>query len=119
MHLVYKSSGLVKIEIFKDETEVQAVQIEKIKNLEDYRFNTVLEDFTLSDLAPGYYKIRVSVQDDTGQKLLSREKPFLVSPVSGLPRPWINSIIHLPIHDPSYLMQIGNQLMNKEDLRML
>ena len=110
-----KNKSIVKIEIFKDETEVQAVQIEKIKNLEDYRFNTVLEDFTLSDLAPGYYKIRVSVQDDTGQILLSREKPFLISPVSGLPRPWINSIIHLPIHDPSYLMQIGNQLMNKED----
>lgn len=72
-----------------------------------------LEVFPLEKLVPGYYKIRVALLDAGGAEIQAQEKPFEISPVGYLPRPWI--VAHSQVEGgPAQVSHIlGLQLLNK------
>jgi GWxTD domain-containing protein len=74
------------------------------------------EEFPLADLSPGYYTVKVTLADQAKKETLSREAQFMISPMPGLPRPWILSLSQPAPDDPSYINMLGNQYLNKKDL---
>jgi len=74
-----------------------------------------LEEFSLANLGPAYYKIRVSLRDQAGNEVLFQEKDFVITYLTALPRPWVLSIPQPPSKDPMYANILGNQYLNKKD----
>jgi tetratricopeptide (TPR) repeat protein len=87
------------------------------KALKDYPNALHLtEEFSLADLSPGYYSLRVTLTDPAKKESLSKEAPFMISPMTGLPRPWVLSLSQPAPDDPSYIHMRGNQYFKKKDL---
>jgi len=89
-----------------------------IKNIKEYPDSTdFLEEFPLANLSPANYKIKVSLFNKNKDEILFEQSNFYISPLAFLPRPWILSIPMSSSDDPSYLNILGNQFLNKKDIK--
>jgi tetratricopeptide (TPR) repeat protein len=75
------------------------------------QFPNVLERFPLPGLAPANYTARVTLLSDRGMALAADEAPFYISPVAGLPRPWVLSLPQPSSAAPQYWNDLGNQYL--------
>jgi len=101
-----RERGFLEYEILKEEQVV----VETKKKIADYpTAPDFLEEFSLSSLSPAYYKIRVNLYNETGEKIAARESQFYISPQAYLPRPWVLSLPQPPVQDPVYANIMGNQ----------
>jgi len=73
------------------------------------------EEFSLVQLGPAYYKIKVSLHDQAGNEVLFEQKDFVITYLPALPRPWVLSIPQPPSEDFMYVNILGNQYLNKKD----
>lgn len=121
LYLYYKLQGLspeqqqhsiIKYTILKD----QEVILNRSKKLADYTSKTnILEEFSLQDLKPAYYSIRVSLNEDN-RSLAMQETNFYISPLSNLSRPWVVSLSNET--DSAIILNIiGNQYLNKKEYK--
>jgi GWxTD domain-containing protein len=102
------NQGAVKFAINKDGQELST----KIKSLKEFDRHNILEELPLSNLPSGFYKIRASILDGEQKEVLTASQDFEVSPLAGLPRPWIISKVMPASHDVEYTYILGNQLSN-------
>lgn len=77
-----------------------------------------LKDISLSDLTPAYYKIRISLLDQSQAEVLSENADFYITHAPSLARPWILSFPVSSTEDPAYMNILGNQHLNKKNLDM-
>jgi len=107
-----KENSSLEISIFKGEEKFRSRQ----KHLKEYEsFDFFLDEFSLQDFPPAYYKIRVSLFDNKAKEILFEEDHFFVSPLATLPRSWINFSSLPPSKNPIYNFVLGEQLLNKKD----
>ncbi len=109
-----KKEGSLRYIFFRDEKEFKVQK--KTLNISPPR-DFFLEDFSLADFPPGYYRVEVSLCDQNGNAVLREESPFSVSPASALPRPWLTATLHLPSSDPGYIYIQGRQWESKGNLK--
>jgi len=76
----------------------------------------IIEEFSLEELSPDYYQLRVSLLDSKKQKIAFQEEDFLISSFPQIPRPWVLSIPQPPSIDPLYLNILGKQWFQKGQL---
>lgn len=107
-----KEKGSLEIVIYKGEEKFRS-QHKALREYESLDF--FLEEFSLVDFPPAYYKVRVSFFDEDENEILFKESQFSISTVASLPRPWINSIVHTSSDDPGYFYVLGSQLFNKKE----
>jgi GWxTD domain-containing protein len=108
-----KKNGSLEIAIYKGEEKFQSHH----KQLKEYEsLDFFLDEFSLQDFPPAYYKIRVSLFDKDQKEVLFEENHFFVSPLATLPRPWISYSALPPSKDPIYNYVLGEQLLNKKDI---
>lgn len=61
-----------------------------------------LKRFPLRDYKAGYYKVQVSVADDTGNEILAEKDEFKISPLATIPRPWNYNKIYPHLNHPYF-----------------
>jgi tetratricopeptide (TPR) repeat protein len=106
------ASGSLEYAILKEGEKVFSAA----KTLKDYADPVnFLEEFSLVQLGPAYYKIKVSLRDQAGNEVLSEQKDFVITYLTALPRPWILSIPQPPSGNSMYANILGNQYLNKKD----
>jgi len=99
-------SGMITYSLLRDNEPI----VTREKSVADYPdMQNFLEEFTLSDLPPAHYKLRISLLDASRKIMLSESEMFYVSYSPNLPRPWLLSVPLAPSSDPSYANIIGNQ----------
>lgn len=72
----------------------------------------VVEEIPLAGFAPAAYQLRISLLDASGRELGARTQDFGITPMAGLPRPWIVSRVMPPSDDPEYAYILGAQSSN-------
>lgn len=104
--------GVLKFEFFKGNEQFTSLT----KEVGDYqdRINFT-EEFSLQKFTPGYYRIKVSLLDGD-QEVLSESENFEITPIAGLPRPWVYSRTLSPSSDPAYAFILGGQFFNKGEI---
>lgn len=103
-----RRGGSLRVEILRE----NAVARTQEKRLTDYpQFPDVLERFPLPGLAPANYAARVTLLSAQGQALAADEAPFYITPVAGLPRPWVLSLPQPSSAAPQYWNDLGNQYL--------
>jgi GWxTD domain-containing protein len=103
-----RQRGKLKYEIFKEEEPVYSVE-EKLSDYPD-KLNCV-EEFSMEDFLPAYYRIRVSLAD--GPDVLSAgEERFEVTSVASFPRPWNHSRSLAGSEESIYPLMLGRQYVN-------
>ena len=108
-----KESGTLEYALFREDEKVRSF----VKNIKDYASQTnFFEEFSLADLVPANYKIKVSVLDKNQAVLLSEQSLFYITPMANLPRPWVLSLPKPPDNDPEIMNILGNQFFNKQDI---
>ncbi len=108
-----KESGTLEYDLFKEDVKVRSF----VKSIKDYPSQTnFFEELSLADLVPANYMIKVSLLDKNQAALLSEQSFFYISPMSGLPRPWVLSLPKPPDNDPEIINILGNQYFNKQDI---
>lgn len=108
-----QAGGVLEYTILKEAEKVQSVT----KELKEYPNRTsFLEEFSLANLAPANYKIKVALLGKGRQEIMAAEIPFYITPRTDLPRPWIVSTPQPSSDDPSYANILGNQYLNKQEL---
>ena len=75
------------------------------------------EPIPLAELPPSLFKIKVALLDASGQEAFSRDADFFVTLAPSLPRPFIMSLPLPASDDPMYDNIIGNQYLNRKDIR--
>ncbi len=75
----------------------------------------VWAEFPLYDFPPSYYELEVSLMDENGSQLAMQKENFSVSPVKGIPRPWIHTIVHESPGAAIYNLIYGQQYMNIDE----
>ena len=86
------------------------------KNIKEYPdIPDFLEEISLANFTPVYYKIRVSLFDKNQNELLFEEGNFYISHVPDLPRPWLLSLPMSSSEDPVCLNMLGTQYFNKKN----
>jgi len=108
-----RERGKLEYSILKDGNNVHSL-VKNIKDCPDRE--NFFEEFSLSDLPPAYYKIKVSLLDEGEKEILFEQSDFFISHLPSLPRPWILSIPQPSSEDPMYANILGNQLLNKKDM---
>jgi GWxTD domain-containing protein len=100
--------GSLQYGISKDGREVWS----RNKPLRDVRGIDVVEEIPLAGFAPAAYQLRISLLDASGRELGARTQDFGITPMAGLPRPWIVSRVMPPSDDPEYAYILGAQSSN-------
>jgi len=108
-----QAGGVLEYTILKETEKVQSVTKE-LK--EDPSRTSFLEEFSLANLTPANYKIKVALLGTGRQEIMAAEIPFYITPRTDLPRPWIVSTPQPSSNDPSYADILGNQYLNKQEL---
>ncbi|MDH5743881.1 MAG: tetratricopeptide repeat protein, partial [Candidatus Aminicenantes bacterium] len=86
-------------------------------DLKDYAHPTdILEEISLAEFPSADYTLKVTLQDQSGQVLAIRSQMFSISPISGFPRPYIQSKALPAVNDALNDFRIGSQLFNKGDI---
>lgn len=89
----------------------------KMKELKEYDSSEILiEEISLKEFKPAYYKLVVSVKDGQGNQILTKDSLFTVSAVASIPRPWSKMIIHAPSDNPVYSLILGEQYLRIQKL---
>jgi len=109
-----KKNGSLKIVLHKEEEVFKSLSNE----LNEYdSFDFFIEEFSLQEFPPAYYKIDVFLLDKENNEVLRKQDNFFVAPVEFIPRPWIYSTV-LPSSDsPFYPYKLGQQFFNKKDYK--
>jgi len=104
--------GMLKYEIFKENEQFSSLT----KRVNEYQDRSNFkEEFSLKEFSPGYYRIKVALLDGD-QEVLSESENFEVTPVAGLPRPWVYLRTLSPSSDPVYSFILGGQLFSKGEI---
>jgi tetratricopeptide (TPR) repeat protein len=104
-----RESGSLDYAIFRDAEKVRSVT----RAVKDYGDTMdFLEEFSLADLAPANYEIKVSLLDKNQAALLSEQTFFYISHMAAVPRPWVLSLTKPSDDDPEILDSLGVQLLN-------
>ena len=107
-----KETGTLEYTVFKEDEKLKSL----VKNVKDYPNRTdFFEEFSLADLAPAHYAIKVSLLDKNQAILVSEQSFFYITPQAALPRPWVLSLTKPPDDDPENTNILGNQYFNKQD----
>ena len=91
-------TGSLSLVISQDE-KATASQAEQIGDQTYF-----LRKFSLRDYKPGYYKLRVAVNDASGKEVFSKESEFNLSSLSAIPRPWNYNKIYPPLGHPYFAL---------------
>ncbi len=78
--------GSLTYVFYKEDTEVHTVTFPLSKYGDPLNF---MEVFPLQSFLPGYYQIRIVLQDTAGSELLTQKENFEIQPLEALPRPWV------------------------------
>ncbi len=105
-----RERGTLRINI-EDDDKVLKILRKKID--ENHGKNFFLEEFSLSDVPPGYYKIKASLLGEYDREIASEESHFSVSQFSTLPRPWVSYSVHASLNSPVYYSMLADQLFKK------
>jgi GWxTD domain-containing protein len=107
-----RSGGSLEYSILKEGEKV----LTATKLLQDYGNRTnFLEEFSLADLAPAYYRMRVVLRDQAAKEILVEQKDFVITHLPELARPWVLSIPQPSSENPVYDNILGVQYLNKKD----
>jgi len=109
-----KENGFLEYSIFKENEKIHSM-IKNIKESPD-KIN-FLEEFSLENLSPANYIIRVTLFNKDKQEILFEQSRFYITALAYLPRPWILSIPMPSSNDPVYLNILGTQFLNKKDIQ--
>ncbi len=109
-----KGTESVEITISKEDSIIHSIR----KNIDEYPdAPNFFEDIFLSDLKPGYYRIKAAFFETNRQEeTLYEETDFSISYAASIPRPWILSLPVSSVEDPLYQNILGNQYMNRNNL---
>ncbi|MFB0565570.1 MAG: GWxTD domain-containing protein [Candidatus Aminicenantaceae bacterium] len=105
-------NGSLEYAIFKGSEKVHSL-IKKIKEYPD-KIN-YLEEFSLANLSPANYKVKVSLLNRNRDEILFEQSYFYISFQAFLPRPWVLSFPMPSSDNPFYLNILGSQYLNKKD----
>jgi len=107
-----KESASLQYFVLKEDVEVTT----RKKNLNEYPdLTNIFEEFPLTNIPPGYYKIKVSLINENHEEIFSREAPFLITHLQYLSRPWVISMPMVLSEDPIFANILGNQFLNKNE----
>jgi GWxTD domain-containing protein len=106
------AKGSLKYQIFREDLESSSVThpLGKYQG----RLN-VIEVFPLGKFVPGYYKIKVTLLDETGIEIANQQEYFEISPVSSVPRPWVIAKAMIEPGEAHNNYMLGRQWLNKKD----
>lgn len=109
-----KENGILEYSILKENEKVYSLA----KNIKDYpdKIN-FFEEFSLNNLSPTDYIIKVSLLDGNKDEILSEQCYFYITASTFLPRPWVLSIPMPSSDDPLYLDILGSQYLNKKNIQ--
>lgn len=110
----FKENGFLEYSILEENEKVYSL----VKNIKDYpdKIN-FFEEFSLENLSPTNYIIKVSLLDRNKDEILSEQRYFYITASTFLPRPWVLSVPMPSSDDPLYLDILGNQYLNKKDIQ--
>jgi GWxTD domain-containing protein len=105
-------NGLLDYSIFKEEEKV----FSKVKKMTEYQDKSnFIEEFSLRNFSPAYYRIKVSLLSENREEITAEQSRFYISPLASVPRPWILSFPQPPSENPLYHNIEGIQFLNKKD----
>lgn len=108
-----KEKGVLVFRFLSGEKIIKTIQ----KNVDSYESSqNFLEKFPLSGFSPGRYRINITLLDNEGQEYLQNAEEFSVTQKT-LPDPWIVSQIDAGAEDPIYSFILGNQFLNKGEIK--
>jgi GWxTD domain-containing protein len=108
-----QETGTLDYGIFRETQKVRTLA----KPVKDYGSSlNFLEEFSLADLPPANYEVRVSLLDNKQTPVLTEHAFFFVSYQTAVPRPWVLSLTKPPDDSPEILNTLGVQSLNKKDL---
>lgn len=108
-----EESGSLECAVYKDQEKMRSA----VKSLKDHPGRAdFLEEFSLADLPPAYYSVKVSLFDKERAAVLSEQSPFYISSSASVPRPWVLSLPKPPDESPDILNVLGIQFLNKNDV---
>jgi len=76
----------------------------------------IIETFQLEKYPPGYYKIRVSINDGNQNEILTQQEQFEVSPIAYIPRPWVMSGYLIESRGPRTGFILGSEYLNSGEI---
>jgi len=100
--------------IIANEKEAVLVLSKEIRSYVNWP--NILEEFSLQDLPPDFYRLRVRLLNEKKEEIMARESRFYLSAATFLPRPWVMSFPYPPANDPYFSNIIGNQFLKKNNL---
>ena len=101
-------TGVIRFAVMKDAAELSGESV-PLSGLNPGR---VMREIPLRDLAPGFYKIKVSVLDSGKKEKAAASKDFAISALADVPRPWIVSRVMPGSSDAEYAFILGTQSEN-------
>ncbi len=105
--------GTLKYTIYKNGEKF----FEKEKKINEYqRKRNFLELIPLENFKPAAYEIKVSLLGKGNNEVLFEKEHFEITPLVGLPRPWVFSKVMPTSRNIEYDFVLGNQFLNKGDL---
>jgi GWxTD domain-containing protein len=108
-----RQSGTLEYSIFKEAENIRSLS----KTVKDYGNSLdFLEEFSLANLPPANYEVRVSLLDRDKAVVLAERTFFFIGQLAVLPRPWVLSLTRPPDDDPETLNILGIQRLNKKDI---
>ncbi len=103
-------TGKLKYSFIKGDETIKSFS----RNITEYSDSTnILEEISLSEIPAANYTLKVSIQDQSSRDLAFQSDNFAVSPVTGIPRPFIQSKALPSSNDALNDFRIGTQLFNK------
>jgi GWxTD domain-containing protein len=108
-----RETGTLEYGIFRETQKVRSL----VKPVKDYGGPLdFLEEFSLADLAPANYEVKVSLLDKNQAPVLTEQTFFYISHQTTVPRPWVLSLTRPPDDSPEILNTLGVQSLNKKEL---
>lgn len=105
---VLREKGEIKFTFFKNREEFRSTT----KKINEYlELPNLVEEFSLQEFPPDYYRVQVSLLVD-GREILSDSEDFDITYLEAFARPWIYSKLLPDTQDPIYAYLIGTQLFN-------
>ena len=74
---------------------------------------SIIQDIPLATVPAGYYILKITLYDQFGTSIISQSKNFIVSPLTGIPRPLVKTLA-LPRKDDAIInFRLGTQYWNQ------
>ncbi len=108
-----REAGTLEYSIFKEAENIHSLS----RAVKDYGNSLdFLEEFSLANLPPANYEVRVSLLDRDKTAVLTERTFFFIGQLANLPRPWVLSLTRPPDDDPETLNILGIQRLNRKDI---